>query len=325
MSRILSTLDPPDHTRQRKLAMGAFTPRRISHWREATEDIVNTNLDLLGSQEKPDLMDFAGAIPAQVLGKIFGIPLGRYNDIIDAIDRAFHSDAASSNAKKAFEDIAQYGRELIVEKRSAPGDDLLTTLIEARDGNDRLTEDELVALLAQMIMAGLDTTRNLIGSAVLSLLDNPGQRRLLAERPELAPQAVDEFLRLEGALTMGLFRFAKEDLEFGGASLPAGAPVIAALLSANRDPRRFEDPDRLDITRQGPRHVGLGHGLHNCIGAALAKLEAEIAIPSVLNRFPEMELAIPRDEITYSESYLLRALTELPVDLHGGTVHRRER
>ncbi|MER5740828.1 MULTISPECIES: cytochrome P450 [unclassified Streptomyces] len=318
VARILSTLDPPDHTRQRKLAMGAFTPRRVAQWREATELIVRTNLDLLAEQENPDVIDYAAAIPAEVLGKVFGIPLDRYNDIIDAIDRAFHSDDDPAKATRAFADIAQYGRELIVEKQSSPGDDLLTSLIEARDGNDRLTEDELVALLAQMIMAGLDTTRNLIASAVLAVLDNPEQGRLLAERPELAPQAIEEFLRREGALTMGLFRFAKEDMEFGGVALPAGAPVIAALLSANRDPRRFEDPDRLDITRKGPRHLGLGHGLHNCIGAALARLEAEIAIPAVLNRFPGMELAIPREEVTYSESYLLRALTTLPVRLHGG-------
>ncbi|MFJ4778934.1 cytochrome P450 [Streptomyces sp. NPDC088762] len=318
VERILSTLDPPDHTRQRKLAMGSFTPRRIAQWRESTERIVEAALDRLGKQENPDLMDYAGAVPAEVIGNIFGISLDRYNDIINAIDRAFHPDDETENVTSAFEDIAQYGRELIVEKRNSPGDDLLTSLIEARDGNDRLTEDELVAMLAQMIMAGLDTTRNLIGSAVLALLDNPDQRRLLAERPELAPQAIDEFLRYEGAFTMGLFRFAKEDLEFGGVSLPAGAPVIATILSANRDPRRFTDPDRLDITREGPRNLGLGHGLHNCIGAALARLEAEIAIPAVLRRFPQMELAIPRDEITYSESWLLRALTKLPVDLHAG-------
>ncbi|MCP3822756.1 cytochrome P450 [Streptomyces sp. A3M-1-3] len=317
VSRILTVLDPPDHTRVRKLAMGAFTPRRVAQWKEPTARIVASALDRLEKSENPDAVEYASAIPAEVIGEILGIPLDRYNDMLDAIDRAFRPGDDKDAISRAFEEIAEYGRDLIREKRKSPGDDLMTVFIQARDGDDRLNEDELVAMLALMIMAGLDTTRNLIGSAILHLLDHSGQRRRLAEQPELMPSAVEEFLRYDGALTVGLFRFAKEDMEFAGTPLPAGAPIVAALQSANRDPERFTDPDRLDITRNGPRHLGLGHGLHNCLGAALARVEAGIAIPAVFERFPNLALAVPRNEITYSENWLLRGLTALPVHLYG--------
>ncbi|MFQ6194423.1 cytochrome P450 family protein [Streptomyces sp. NPDC000405] len=317
VARILTVLDPPDHTRVRKLAMGAFTPRRVAQWREPTERIVAASLDALAASERPDVVEYASAIPAAVIGEILGIPMTRYNDMLHAIDRAFRPDDDKDKIQRAFEDIAEYGRELIAEKRTMLGDDLMSVFIEARDGNDRLTGDELVSMLALMIMAGLDTTRNLIGSAVLALLDHPGQRRLLMSDPELVPGAVEEFLRYDGALTVGLFRFAKEDLEFAGSRLPAGAPVIAALQAANRDPGRFTDPDRLDITRVGTRHVGFGHGLHNCLGAALARVEAGVAIPAIFERFPDLALAVPRAEVTYSENWLLRGLDSLPVHLHG--------
>ncbi len=316
VSRILTVLDPPDHTRVRKLAMGAFTPRRVAQWREPTERIVAASLDRLAESERPDIVDYASAIPAAVIGEILGIPFSRYNDMIHAIDRAFRPNDDKNVVTRAFEEIAEYGRDLIKEKRGMLGDDLMSVFIQARDGDDRLDEDELVAMLALMIMAGLDTTRNLIGSAVLALLDHPEQRKLLMGDPELVPGAVEEFLRYEGALTVGLFRFAKEDMEFAGTHLPAGAPVVAALQSANRDPRRFENPDVLDITRKGPRHVGFGHGLHNCLGAALARIEAGVAIPAVFERFPDIALAIPRDEVAYAENWLLRGLASLPVHLN---------
>ncbi len=172
-------------------------------------------------------------------------------------------------------------------------------------------------MIAVLIMAGLDTTRNLIGTSILSLLERPDQRRLLLERPELKDTAVEEFLRFNGGVAVGFFRFATEDLEFAGTSLPAGAPVIPAVGSANRDPRRWPDADKLDITRTGPRHVGLGHGLHNCLGAALARLEAGVAIPAILRRFPDMSLAVPAEELRYDEMWLVRSIKSFPVHLHG--------
>ena len=321
IGRILTVLDPPDHTRVRKLAMRAFTPSRAEQWRRPAERIVGRALDDLESQDDPDVMDFASAIPAGVTGEILGFPLTRFREMLDAIERAFHADPDDpeneAEMERGFEEIASYGRELIVEKRRRPGDDLTSAFVQARDGDDRLTEDELVSLVAVMIMAGIDTTRNVIGSAVLALLDHPDQRRLMLENPELTGGAVDEFLRYDGALTIGLFRFAKEDLEFGGKKIEAGTPVVAGLQSGNRDPEHFPDPHRLDITRSGPRHLAFGHGLHNCMGAALARMVTSIAIPALFRRFPQMELAISRSEIRYEESWLLRSLPELPVALDG--------
>ncbi|PSL48625.1 cytochrome P450 [Saccharothrix carnea] len=314
--KTLTVLDPPDHTRVRKLAMSAFTPRKIAQWKSAIEGVVAGALDRLAAQEQPDLMDYAGQVAAEVMGAFLGFRLDRYEDTISAIERAFNpAPDSQDDVRQAYGEIEQYARELIEEKRRQPGEDLASTLITARDGGDRLSEDELASMIALMILAGLDTTRNLVGSASLGLLDFPDQRKLLAEQPELIDAAVEEFLRYDGAFTIALFRFAKEDLEFGGVRLPAGAPVVAALQSANRDERKYVDPNRLDFTRTGPRHLGLGHGLHNCLGSALARLETKIALPALFNRFPELELAIPRDEIHYTEDWISRTVITFPVRL----------
>jgi len=324
IGRILTVLDPPDHTRVRRLAMGAFTPRRAEAWKGTVDRIIGEALDALARAENPDVMDYASRIPAEVTGEILGFPLKRFAEMLDAIERAFHADpsnpASEAEVAAAFEEIVNYGRELIAEKRRNPGDDLTSVFIQARDGEDRLTEDELVSLVAVMIMAGIDTTRNLIGSAVLALLDHPDQFRLLLERPELAPTAVEEFLRYDGAFCVGLFRLAKVDLEIQGVPIAAGTPVVAGLQAANNDPEEYTDPRRLDITRTGQRHLALGHGLHNCMGAALARLETGIAVPALLNRFPDMRLSVPREEIRFEENWLLRSLPSLPVELRSDKV-----
>lgn len=316
VERIITMLDPPDHTRVRRLAMSTFTPRRIAQWHEPARQTVEAALDRLAASDQPDVMDFAGAIPAEVMGRILGFPLARYEDMLHAMERAFHTDPEHpGESQRAFGEIADYGRELITEKRRKPADDLTSALIHARDGEDRLTEDELVAMLAVLIMAGLDTTRNLIATSVLSLLERREQWDLLRDRPELTDSAVEEFLRFNGGVAVGFFRFAKQDLEFAGTHLPAGAPVVPGVAAANRDPRRFVNPDDLDITRSGPRHVGFGQGLHNCFGAALARLEAGLAIPAIVRRFPHMQLAIDPSEIKYDEMWLVRSITEFPVHL----------
>ncbi|ONK09806.1 cytochrome P450 [Streptomyces sp. MP131-18] len=318
VERILTMLDPPDHTRVRKLTMSTFTPRRIAQWEEPTVRIVEEALDRLAEQERPDVMDYAGAIPAHLIGGILGFSLSRFQDMLHAIERAFHTDPDHDEQNRdAFEEIAEYGRELIAHKRREPGDDITSALIQARDGDERLNEEELVATMAVLIMAGLDTTRNLIATSVLSLLERPEQRRLLMERPDLKDSATEEFIRFNGGVAVGFFRFAREDLEFAGVRLPAGTPVIPSIASANRDPRRWPDADRLDITRDGPRHVGFGHGLHNCLGAALARLEASVAIPAILRRFPAMQAAVPAEELTYDDMWLVRSIQSFPVHLNG--------
>ncbi|TSB26774.1 cytochrome P450 [Streptomyces benahoarensis] len=319
LERGITVVDPPAHTRLRRLAMSAFTTRRVEQWRQTVHDVVDRTLEDCARRKNFDVMDdYAGEVSAGVLGVILGFRIERHRELVTALNEAFPSDPALiDRAPAAFGRICEYAAELVAEKRHDPSDDLTSALIQTSDEGERLSADELTGLVAAMIMGGSDTVRGFIGNAALALLDHPDQSKLLLENPELADGAVEELLRYEGALSTALFRITTEEIDLAGTRLPAGAPIIAALLAANRDPRRFDDPERLDITRSGPRHVGFGHGLHNCIGAALARLEGTIAIPALFQRFPQLSLAMPRDELRYIDNWAIRRLTALPVARSG--------
>jgi cytochrome P450 len=310
----LTVIDPPEHTKVRRLAMSAFTPRRIAQWRETVADIVASALDRYRASSTIDVMAYAGAIPATVMGEILGFPLERHQEIADAVAQAFPTDPTRlADSPLGFAKICDLAQELIAEKRQYPADDLASAFVQARDAGERLSEEELISLIAVMILGGVDTTKASLGNAVLALLDHPDQRQLLIDQPELAATAAEEFLRYDGAVATALMRFAKEEVQFAGSTLPAGATVLAMLIAANRDPEKYPDPDRLDLLRSGPRHVGLGHGLHNCLGAALARLEIEIAVPALFQMYPDLELVIPRDEVQYSHAWVMRRIVRLPV------------
>ncbi|MEH0424343.1 cytochrome P450 [Streptomyces sp. B21-083] len=315
LERGISVVDPPAHTRLRRLAMSAFTTRRVEQWRQTVHTVVHKTLEDCQQRETFDVMDdYAGEVSAGVLGVILGFRIERHRELVTALNEAFPSDPALiDRAPAAFGRICEYAAELVADKRHDPADDLTSALIQTSDEGERLSADELTGLVAAMIMGGSDTVRGFIGNAALALLDHPDQSRLLLSNPDLADGAVEELLRYEGALSTALFRVTTEETELAGTRLPAGAPVIAGLLAANRDPRRFDDPERLDITRTGPRHVGFGHGLHNCIGAALARMEGAIAIPALFQRFPRLSLAVPRDELRYIDNWAIRRLVALPV------------
>ncbi|ONK09328.1 cytochrome P450 [Streptomyces sp. MP131-18] len=315
LERGIAVIDPPDHPRLRRLAMSAFTTRRVEQWRGTVHAVVERALDDCERRGAFDVMDdYAGEVSAGVLGAILGFRIERHRELVTALNEAFPSDPAlMDRVPAAFGRICAYAAELIDDKRSRPADDLTSALIDATDEGTRLDGDELTGLVAAFIMGGSDTVRGFIGNAALALLDNPGQGDRLRAQPELARSAVEELLRYEGALSTALFRVTTEPVELAGARLPAGAPVIAGLLAANRDPRRFTEPDRLNITAESPRHVAFGHGLHNCIGAALARMEGEIAIPALVARFPTLALAVPRDRVRYIENWAIRRLTSLPV------------
>ncbi|MDX3642277.1 cytochrome P450 [Streptomyces sp. MB09-02B] len=316
LERGIAVVDPPAHTRLRRLAMSTFTTRRIEQWRESVHTLVGRTLDACAARGRFDVMDdYAGEVAAGVLGDILGFRIERHRELVEALNQAFPSDPALIHqAPAAFGRICEYAAELVEDKRRDPADDLTSALIQTSDDDgDRLAGDELVGMVAAMIMGGSDTVRGFIGNAVLALLDHPDQADRLRTSPELAGGAVEELLRYEGALSTALFRVTTTDVELAGVRLPAGAPVIAGLLAANRDPRHFTDPERLDIGRTGQRHVGFGHGLHNCMGAALARLEGEIAIRALLERFPNLCLDVPRQELRYIDSWAIRRLTRLPV------------
>lgn len=315
LERAVTVVDPPAHTRLRRLAMSAFTTRRIEQWRGLLTGLVDRTLDRCAALGAFDVMDdFAGVVSAEMLGAILGLRIDRHRDLVDALTKAFPSDPALMDQVPAgFARICEYAAELVAEKRRTPADDLTSALVEASDGGDRLDERELVAMVAAMIMAGSDTVRAFLGNAVLALLDHPDQRAALVAGADTAT-AVEELLRYEGALTTALFRVTTEEVDLAGTRLPAGAPVIAGLLAANRDPARFADPGRLDLARTGPRHVGFGHGLHNCLGAALARLEIGLSVTALFRRFPGLRLATGRSEVRYIENWAMRRLTALPVD-----------
>jgi cytochrome P450 len=314
LERGISVVDPPRHTRLRRRAMGAFTTRRVEQWRRTAQEHVGRVLDDCARRETFDVMDdYAGEVSAGVLGEILGMRIERHRELVSALNEAFPSDPALMHkVPSAFGRICEYAAELVAEKRARPGDDLTSALIQG-DGDEQLTEDELIGIVAAVIMGGSDTVRGFIGNAVLSLLKHPDQADLLRANPQLAEPAVEELLRYDGALSTALFRVTTEKVELSGTTLPAGAPVIVGLLAANRDPRRFEQPEILDLRREGHRHVGFGHGLHNCLGAALARLEGSIAIPALFERFPELTLNTPQDTVRYIDNWAIRRLVALPV------------
>jgi cytochrome P450 len=315
LERAVTVVDPPAHTRLRRLAMSAFTTRRIERWRDTLTGLVDRTLDRCAGLGVFDVMDdFAGVVSSEMLGAILGLRIERHRDLVDALTQAFPSDPALMDQVPAgFARICEYAEELVAEKRRAPADDLTSALVEATADGDRLDERELVAMVAAMIMAGSDTVRAFLGNAVLALLDHPDQRAALVAGADTAT-AVEELLRYEGALTTALFRVTTEDVDLAGTRLPAGSPVIAGLLAANRDPARFADPGRLDLARTGPRHVGFGHGLHNCLGAALARMEIGLSVTALFRRFPGLRLATGRDDVRYIENWAMRRLTALPVE-----------
>ncbi|MBE1496795.1 cytochrome P450 [Amycolatopsis lexingtonensis] len=315
LERAVTVVDPPAHTRLRRLAMSAFTTRRVERWRDALTGLVDRTLDRCAALGTFDVMDdFAGVVSSEMLGAILGLRIERHRDLVDALTQAFPSDPALMDQVPAgFARICEYAEELVAEKRRTPADDLTSALVEASEDGDRLDERELVAMVAAMIMAGSDTVRAFLGNAVLALLDHPDQRAALTAGADTTA-AVEELLRYEGALTTALFRVTTEDVDFAGTRLPAGSPVIAGLLAANRDPARFPDPGRLDLARTGPRHVGFGHGLHNCLGAALARLEIGLSVTALFRRFPGLRLATGRADVRYIENWAMRRLTALPVD-----------
>ncbi|WP_460366642.1 cytochrome P450 family protein [Actinocorallia lasiicapitis] len=315
IGRNMGLVDPPDHTRLRKLAMPAFTPRKVEAWRAVVEEVVGGLIEgFKGRREIEFVADYAQEIPGSVVGQLLGI--------ISADERAFvshHVDNATNGdpvtTPASLTALVDYAQTLIEVKSREPGEDLVTDLIEARDSGDRLSADELVAMVAMFVVAAYTTTQNLLANAVLALIEHREQRDLLAAEPGPSPQAVEELFRYEGPLSAASWRYTTTDVVLGGVEIPAGAAVTPLVMSANRDPARFSSPTTLDLRRADTKHVSLGHGLHNCIGAALARLEASVALPEFVKAFPEARLAVDRADLRWQESFFIRGLRELPVVL----------
>ncbi|BCY05992.1 cytochrome P450 [Actinoplanes sp. L3-i22] len=317
ISRHMLAVDPPDHTRLRRLVAAAFTARRIEALRPRVEQIAIDLLDSLAGREQADLIDeFAFPLPIQVICELLGLPPEDRDDFREWSDAVVAGSAAGPKLGPAIEAMVKYIHALLAERRKAPGDDLLSGLIQVRDAEDRLTEDELSSMVFLLLVAGHETTVNLIGNGTyLMLRDRTEWERLRADR-ELLPSAIEEFLRYEGPLKTSTFRIATEDVEIGGVTIPAGDPVIIGLLSANRDGDQFPSADLLRLDRvQSPAHLAFGHGIHYCLGAPLARLEAQVAFTALLDRHPGLQLAVPVGELHWRPGLLLRGLQGLPVFL----------
>ncbi|MCX4626083.1 MULTISPECIES: cytochrome P450 family protein [unclassified Streptomyces] len=313
--------DPPDHTRLRRLVSKAFTAHRVAGMRPRIQAITDRLLDAVVPAGHAELVaDFALPLPVAVISELLGVPVDERHEFQHWTDRLIRRgpelpDPAVVN--EAWQHMRAYVTELIRDKRAHPGDDLLSALVTARDAEQQLTEDELVAMVFLLLAAGYITTVNLIGGGIAMLLAHPGQLDLLRSDPELLPGAIEEFLRYDGPVSPGIARFAREDVEIAGVTIPRGATVLIGSAVADRDPARFPDPDRLDITRQDNAHLAFGHGIHYCLGAPLARLEGQIAIGTALRRLPGLALAVAPDEIRWRPGGL-RGPQSLPVTFTPG-------
>ncbi|GAA2278144.1 cytochrome P450 [Nonomuraea roseoviolacea subsp. roseoviolacea] len=323
--RHMLNTDPPDHTRLRRLAQKAFTARRVAALRPQIQQITDALIAGILPRGEADLVgDVAFPLATTVICELLGVPAADRTTFGDWFTAALtpadapDADVIVSRALKALNDYIQ---ALVDAKRGSAGsagDDLLTALVQARDGDDALSEEELVATVFLLLGAGHETTVNLIGNAMLTLLTDPGRLRLLRERPDLLPPAVEELLRLDGPVQHATPRIALQDIAVDGLVIPAGSRVILRIAAANRDPGIFAEPHRLVLDRTGPTHLAFGHGIHHCLGAPLGRLEAHIAIGALLTRLPGLRLSGPAAGLRWKPGDFLRGLTALPVRFTSG-------
>jgi cytochrome P450 len=320
LARQMLFLDPPDHTRLRTLAAKAFTPRMVEMMRLSIQRIVDDLLDAVepgGSFEVIDTLAFP--LPAIVIAQMLGVPpedrlqFAHWTAAFGALlDGALLTAIGLQEALVRVSALMDYFRQIIAERRSAPHDDLLQALLNAEEQGDTLSEDELLGNCILLLAAGHGTTTHLIGNGLLALLQHPDQLELLRRNPALIGSAVLELLRFDSPVQM-TGRQARTDLDIGGKHIEAGQYVLACLGAANRDPQQFPDPDRLDLQRAAGKQVAFGHGIHYCLGAPLGRLEAEIALNTLLRRFPGLRLACEADMLTWLPGLVFRGLRALPV------------
>lgn len=311
--------DEPDHRRMRNLVHKAFTPRIIANMQPRIQQISRQLIDRFEKklQEGPvDLVqDYALPLPINVIAEMIGIPEQQRDFIQNMTDRMIAAPTAI-NMLKAVPSITaftKYIRKLAQQRLRQPEDDLLTALAHAEDEGDRFSEDELTGMVFLLVVAGHETTVGLISNAFLALQAFPEQKQLLVDQPELMQSAIEEFLRFDGPLSTTEIAFAAVDFEMHGVHIPTGSMVLCAILSANRDPRQFQDPDQLDLARKPNRHLAFGHGIHYCLGAPLARLETETAFLDLTRRLPTLRSVQPANKIEYKVAPIVHRPTRILV------------
>jgi len=311
-------MDPPEHTRLRKLLNKGFSPAAVEGLRPQVEAIVDQMLNPIRPGAEIDLMsEFANPMPVRIILEMLGIPHELQDTFVDW-SRAIAMFRGNPNrgveearaAQDAMIALTEFFRKTVAERRRHKGNDLISLLIDIEEGGEVLTEEELYAQCIALLFAGHETTRNLIGNGMYTLLKHPRETAELREKPEIIRSAVEELLRFESPVQFTA-RVLKEDIELFGQPIRKGWTVLCMLGAANRDPKQFEEPDRLDLKRLNNQHLAFSAGLHFCIGAQLARLEGQIALSSLVQRFPNMKLAGPRPE--WASTFGLRGLQSLPV------------
>lgn len=306
--------DPPDHTRLRRIIGRAFTMRRVQGLRPWIEDATSRLLDRITPTEVTDVVDaLALPLPISVIGALLGIPEERHDDFRGW--NAIFTSIGATMAEKQQAHLAATGylRGLIEEKRRAPAEDMVSALAHPAGDDPALDDSELLSTIFLVMNAGYETTASMIGNAVHALLADPALRAALRAEPDRIPRAVEEFLRHESPLNLATVRYTLEPVPLGDVVIPAGEIVFVSLAAANRDGARFADPDRIDIARADSSHLSFGHGIHHCVGAPLARLEGEIALRGLLDRFADWELAVSTADLRWRNSLQFRSLERLPV------------
>ena len=316
----LLSLDDPAHRRLRNLVHQAFTPARVDHLAGEIARIADDLLDHLPRTGPVDLVaDYALPLPLRVISTMLGVPPGDHQTFHTWSSRFL--DVGVGDLAALWRQIPntirmrRFFARLIALRRTQPGDDLLTGLIQANEAGDRLSQDELVAMIFLLLLAGHETTVNLIATGVLTLLQHPDQLQQLREQPALIDRAIEEVVRFGNPVEFSSIRSALTDVDIGAQVIRPGSRVIFLLASANRDAQIFANPEHLDITRDPNRHVGFGFGIHYCLGVPLARLEGRLAIQKLIARFPRLQLAIAPEQLAWRRALAVRGLRSLPVVL----------
>ncbi|MEV0295938.1 cytochrome P450 [Nocardia sp. NPDC050710] len=303
-------MDPPDHTRLRRKLIGAFTVKRMKQLEEHIIDIAERQLDEMARLTPPvDLVaEFALPVPSLVICELLGVPYADRETFQGNSAKFLVKDQTLEEKMAAYGAMTTYLAELVTRKRAEPGDDLLSDLAR----HDDLTIEELIGIAFLLLLAGHETTANMLALGTFALLEHPEQLAELRADPDLIPDAVEELMRYL-SVTDIFYRYATDDIELGGETIGKGSTVVVSLLAANRDPQRFDNPDTLDIHRKARGHLSFGHGVHQCLGQQLARIEMRAGFDGLLRRFPTLELAIPADEVRLRTDMNIYGVHELPV------------
>ncbi len=317
LGRSVSMMDPPDHNRVRRLVSKVFTARRVQQLRPRVQQLTDELLDGLADRDELDLLeDFAYPLPFAVISELLGVPEEFREHWREALEGmmwgAWEQVAPGARA------MADYAERVVRLRRAEPGDDLISALVRSRDADgDQLDDDELVSLVITILNAGHETSAQLIANGTFALLSHPDQLARLRADLSLLQSAIEEMLRLFGPAELAGLRFTKEPVEVGGVSIPAGEVIQILWASANRDDAQFPDAERFDVGRGNNAHLSFGHGIHYCLGAALARVEAEVAFGTLLRRFPHLSLSVPEEEVVWKRGFPrgINRLERLPVTL----------